>query len=349
MAIVFDGPVLPDDLTVFVREVPQPNVIRLDNYLPNRYLPTNRVDVGLLTKTGRTARFRAYDAPLHRTRRDVAQLTTVHLPPLSDTLVMGELERLQLEFARTGGTNQEVFADAIYNDATALTQNVQRRMEQARGDVLVDGKFTLAGEGGLFIEADYLVPGGNLVTPAGALWSDTAASVPITDLTAWVYAYKITRGNGFAPGGMIISQRILNYLLGNQSLRNLTATLVGAPTLLTRAGLDAALTAHGLPPILEVYDSTVDLDGTATRVTPDNKVIFVPPDPSQLGYTAWGVSATALELVNSSEAELSFSEAPGIVGVVEKEGPPYRQFTFVDAVGMPVLENANTLMIATVA
>jgi hypothetical protein len=31
------------------------------------------------------------------------------------------------------------------------------------------------------------------------------------------------------------------------------------------------------------------------------------------------------------EADLSFEDAPGIVGVVEKSGPPYREFTFVDA------------------
>jgi hypothetical protein len=41
----------------------------------------------------------------------------VQLPPLSDAISMGELERLQLEFARTGGTNQAAFVDAIYNDA----------------------------------------------------------------------------------------------------------------------------------------------------------------------------------------------------------------------------------------
>jgi hypothetical protein len=77
-------------------------------------------------------------------------------------------------------------------------------------------------------------------------------------------------------------------------------------------------------------------------------VIFVPPEGQRLGYTAWGVSATALELVNSSKVELSFNDAPGIVGVVVKEGPPFRQYTFVDAVGMPVLENPNYLMVATV-
>jgi len=40
-------------------------------------------------------------------------------------------------------------------------QQNEGRMEQARGDVLMDGKFTLSGEGGLTMEADFGVPAGN--------------------------------------------------------------------------------------------------------------------------------------------------------------------------------------------
>jgi hypothetical protein len=93
----------------------------------------------------------------------------------------------------------------------------------------------------------------------------------------------------------------------------------------------------------------VDVDGVSTRVIPADRVLFVPPNVEDLGYTAWGVSATALELVNSSHVDLSFSQAPGIVGVVIKEGPPFREYTFVDAVGMPVLANPKLLMVADVA
>jgi hypothetical protein len=75
---------------------------------------------------------------------------------------------------------------------------------------------------------------------------------------------------------------------------------------------------------------------------PDNKVHLRAAGPGQpLGYTAWGVSATALELVNSAENDLSFEDAPGIVGVVEKDGPRTGSSTFVDAVGMPVLDTTS--------
>ncbi|HRE03082.1 MAG TPA: hypothetical protein PLV68_17415, partial [Ilumatobacteraceae bacterium] len=85
------------------------------------------------------------------------------------------------------------------------------------------------------------------------------------------------------------------------------------------------------------------------RVIANDKLIFLPEDPASLGFTAWGLTATALELVNSAQSEMSFSEGAGIVGVVIKEGPPFRQFTFVDACGMPVLEDPNLLLVADVA
>jgi hypothetical protein len=344
--IVFDGPVTPDALTTFVREVPTPADQVLNQLLPDKYFTKNSIDFAELTRTNRTARFRAFDGRLHVSERDTELTKTVKLPPLSTSLSMGELERLNLEFARTGGTNNAAIIDAIYDDATNLTREVQARMEQARGDVLNDGKFTLAGEGGLFLEADFGVPANHFVAP-GTLWSNTASATIIANLSAWVDIYVAT--NGFPPGGMVISRRILNYMLQNAELRTLAASLVGTPGLITRPGLDAAIGAYGLPPIQMVYDTVVDVDGTATRVIPDDKVLFVPPNVTDLGYTAWGVTATSLELVNSQAADLSFQQAPGIVGVVEKSGPPYREFTYVDAVGMPVLANPKLLMIADVA
>ena len=346
MAIVFDGPVTPDQLTVFTRNVPSPQEFSLSNLLPDRFFDRNTIDIAEITRTNRTARFRAFDGRLHVSERDAGVLKQVKLPPLSTSLSTGELERLQLEFARNGGSSTQAIITASYNDAQNLTREVQARMEQARGDVLTDGKFTLAGEGGLFMEADYGVPGGHIVAP-GVLWTTTATATIIANESAWVDTYVAT--NGFAPGGQVVSRRVLNLMLQNAELRSLAASLSGTPSLITRASVDAALAAYSLPPIVKVYDTVVDVDGSSTRTIPDDRVIFVPPNVADLGYTAWGVSATALELVNSNAVDFSFEEAPGIVGVVEKVGPPYREFIFVDAVGMPVLSNAKLLMVADVA
>ncbi len=343
MAIVFDGPVTPDALTTFVREVPSPADQVLNTILPDRVLNRNTVDLSELTRTNRTARFRAFDARLHVSERDTVATKQVKLPPLSSSVSVGEFERLQLEFARLGGTNQAAIVDAIYDDATNLTREVRARMEQARGDVLTDGKFTLAGEGNLTMEADFGVPGNHIVAPA-TLWSNVASATIIANLTDWVNVYVAT--NGSRPSGMVVSTRVMNYMLQNAEIRTLAASLAGAPGLVTRPALDAALAAFGLPAVSLVYDSNVDVDGVSTKVIPDDRVILF---GENVGYTAWGITATALELVGAAETDLSFADAPGIVGVVIKEGPPFRQFSYVDAVGMPVLENPRRLLIADVA
>lgn len=345
MAIVFDGPVTPDALTTFVREVPTPADQVLNRLLPDRYFTRNTIDFAELTRTNRTARFRAFDGRLHVSERDITSTKSVKLPPLSSSISVGELERLQLEFARTGGTNTRAIVDAIYDDATRLTREIQTRMEQARGDVLLDGKFTLTGEGGLFLEADFGVPAGHIVA-AATPWSTVATVDIIADMRAWVATYVAT--NGFRPGGFVTSERVLGFMLQNAGIRTLAASLIGTPGLVTEQTLAGALSSFRLPPLLFTYDTKFDLDGVTTNVLPDDRVIFVPPNVADLGYTAWGVSATALELMNAANVDLSFEEAPGIVSVVEKTGPPYREFTFVDAVGMPMLANPKLLFVADV-
>jgi hypothetical protein len=117
----------------------------------------------------------------------------------------------------------------------------------------------------------------------------------------------------------------------------------------TVSELNDLLSDYGIPPFVDVYDGQIEVDDVLTRVIPDDKLLFTPTDLGDLGHTAYGVSATALELVQSNKADLSFEEAPGIVGMVVKEGPPFRQFTFVDGVAMPILTNAKRLFIADVA
>jgi Phage major capsid protein E len=341
MGLLFDAEVTPDALTSFVRTVPSPFSEALKTILPDRTVAKNKVDISELTLTNRVAQFRAFDSRIHVSQRDAAVLKQVNLPALSSSIGVGELETLELEFARTGGTNKQVLVDAIYNDAQKLTLEMHARMELARGDVLTDGKFTLSNEGGLTMEADYGVPAGNVLT-AATLWSNPAATI-IQELSSWVSTY--TDLNGAPPTGMIVSTQVMNALLRNTEIRSLAATVAGAPALVARTTITQVLDAYGLPPVANIYDSSVDVGGVTTKVVPANRVILF---SENIGYTAWGLTATAIELVNSNEAEMSFEEAPGIAGVVIKDGPPFRKFTFVDGVGMPVLEQPKKLMIATV-
>lgn len=345
MAIFFDAPVDPDALTTFVREVPTPSELALSSLFPTVEQNDNTVDFAEIVRTNRTARFRSFDGRIHVSERDVGSEKRVKLLPLSTSLSMGEYERLQLEFARTGGTNQQALAASIYNDAVNLTREVQHRLEQAWGDVLTDGKLTI-NENGYQGEADFGVPANHLVAPA-MLWTDTTNATVLSDLVAWNDVYVAT--NGAPPAALRTSQRVIRLMQRNAEIINAVHGSTQGRTRVNREELNDLLAAEGLPTVADPYDTQVDVDGTATRVIPDDRLLFTPANIRELGFTAMGISATALELVDSNRAELSFEEAPGIVGVVEKTGPPYRQFTFVDAVGMPILANAQRLLVGDVA
>lgn len=343
MAIFFDAPVSPDALTTFVRDVPANPSLALLEAFPSVYLQTNTVDFAEIVRTNRTARYRSFDGRIHVSERDAGSEKRVNLLPLSTSLSMGEYERLQLEFARTGGTRRAAMANAVYNDATNLTREVQNRLEQAWGSVVSTGKLTID-ENGFQGEADFGVPSSNKVT-AAKVWSDKTASI-LSELIAWHDVYRTVTGG---PAGSIrTSQTALRFVQSNTEIVGAVHGTISGKTRVTLAELNDLLATEGLPLIAEPYDAQVDVDGTLTRVIPADKVTFTPADLASLGHTAWGVSATALELVNSGEAEMSFEEASGIVGVVEKVGPPYRQFTYVDAVAMPILTDARRLFIATV-
>lgn len=342
MAIFFDAPVEPDALTTFVREVPvnrTGQTRRLLGMFNRLNVDDNEVDFATIVRTNRVARFRSWDGRIHVSERDTGSEKRVQLPPLSSSLNMGEYERLQLQFARNGGTNEQALARSIYNDAEILTNEVLNRLELAWGDLLTDGKLTMmADEGGL--EADYDVPSDQLIT-VGTSWATTATAKALSDLIA---AYDLYVSRYGEAGQMLTSRRVQRLLTQNTEIIDAAAGAQTGRTRINLGELGDLFASEGLPPLADAFDESLDVDGTTTRVLADDKLVFLPPNLDDLGQTAMGITATALELVNSSESDLSFEDAPGIVGVVEKVGPPYRQFTFVDGCGMPVLTDSTRLM-----
>lgn len=346
--MIVDDFIEPAVLTGFVREVPSPYALTLNQWLPDRQIGDIEAAIDQVTRTNRAAKFRAWDTETPIGQRDTFQRSKVKLPPLGIKLPIGEYERLLLERIRTGGDNRDAYIEAIYDDAVTATENVLNRMEIARGDVLIDGKFTLAGENGLTLEADFGVDPSNLVTAATA-WSDHTNATILSNLKTWIDHYVDV--NGERPGYMLTSNTVINNMLLASELRDLFRTgsniLNTSPNLITPSMLNQVLVAYGYPPIVE-YNTKIEVDGVNTRVLDDTRVIFLPSDPARLGYTAWGITAEALELASGQNPSLEFSQLPGLVGVVMKEGDPVRHWTKVGGVGMPIIVNPRLLMVADV-
>lgn len=352
MAIFFDAEVTPDALTAFVRELPTPDDLAFFNTIGTQLVDDHKVDFSELIETNRVASFRTWDGNFPTIGRDGGSSSEVSLMPLgAQASALGEYERLQLQFAKTGGTNKAALANAIYNDAEKLTRSIYNRLELAWGDVLTDGILTVRenGIGGDAGIADFGVDPANKVTAAVA-WSDPEAKI-LDDLIAWNEAYE---ANGVGAAGAI-RMKLKNFrmLARNKQIVGLVNGTQGVRERVTLDDVRAVLDAEGLPPVVFLPDTSFHVENATggpadQKVVPDNLVLLTPANLNDLGFTALGVSVTALELVRSKEAEMTFQGAAGLVGIVTKVGPPYRQFTFVDATAMPLLTQPRRLFIARV-
>lgn len=343
MPIMYDAPVSPVDLTTFVRRVPLPDTLTLSGLFPTVLKQSSKVNFSEITKTNRTARFRAPDGRIHVADRDGYSDKTISMIPLSDSRNKGEYERLQEEMARLGGTRTEALTNAIYDDGQDLTRYAQNRIEQALGDVLTDGVFSPAELTGVAV--DFGVPGANLIT-VGTSWATSATADGLSDLIAACDLYEAA--NGFRPGFVLAGRTAQRQLVTQTKVINAARGAQTGVTRVSLADLGGIFDNEGVPNRWITVETQVDVDGVSTRVLPADKIILGPPNPEDLLEFQLGVSATALELVNSSEVDMAFEDAPGLTGVVVKEGPPFRQFTFVDGIGLPVLKDARKLMVLDV-
>lgn len=345
--MIIDDIIEPAVLTGFVREVPQPANLILDRFLPNRQINDIEAAMDQVTRTNRAAKYRAWDAETPIGQRDSFRRSKVKIPPLGIKRVVGEEERLMLQRISSGGDNRFGYIQAIYDDAELGVREIYNRVEIARADVLLDGKFTLTNEHGLTIEADFGLDPSHLVN-AATVWSDSTNADILQDLKAWVDLYVDETGE--RPGFMLTSNTVVNNMLLSAQIRALFyrgQTLSGTPELITQQQLNQVLAAYGYPPIVE-YNTKIDVDGSSARLIPEDKVVFLPSDPASLGWTAWGITAEALELAQGSNPSLAFNELPGITGVVMREGDPVRTWTRVGATAMPVISDPRRLLVADV-
>lgn len=337
---------LPADITGYVRE-------ELANYPQNRFqlarwLPRRQVDdlefrfskgAGGLIEA---ASYRAFDAEAQVSKRPGLTRVTGELPPISRKIRLGEYDRLR----QRANPDANVRA-ALLTDAERLTQSIEARYEVARGDAMVHGSLTIE-ENGVSATVDFGRSGSHSVTAAIA-WSTTGSAVPLTDLITWQQVYVDT--NGEPPGAMIMSTKVLGYMLRNSDLRSDLSSLAGTPSILTRAQLAALFDAHGLPPIY-VYDAQVKLAGVATRIIPENVVLFAPTptDPNdeqgtQLGASLSGTTAQSLD----PRFGLAPGEEPGLVAGVYDTADPPAVWTLVAGIGLPILANPDLTLKAQVA
>ncbi len=311
----------------------------LARFLPNVFVPEDHVkfypgSTGLVD----VARYRAFNAPPEIGKGQGLQVKTLDLPAISRNEPIDEMTQKELDNLPDDRVRKSIEA-AIKRNVQAISM----RQEWARGQVIDTG--VLAVDEDNFWISDTFGRDGSLTVSAGTgkWWADTSVD-RLAALSAWQDVYA-GLNNGQNPGRLIFGSRAAYnaYAAGDQF-----KTLVGSAS---RPPLASEVTAYtqgaGLPDY-EVYDRTVSIEGTLTKILNPKKVYFLPEpvDPaaqegSLLGATYWGKTVSA----GFASWGIEPDEQPGIVcGVFRDESVGSSVEVQGDSIGEPVLVNPNASM-----
>lgn len=342
MALVYDlAP--PQELQGYARAVQaelEANTFVLSQFLPNDNIDDieYRVTRDTLQQPD-TAQIRAWDTESPIAKRQGLSRIMGELPPISKKIPLGEEARLRRRALERNGDTTEI-VNAIFDDAAQMTRAVTARVEQLRGEALYSGQIVI-NENGVQQTVNFGRAAGHSVAPA-TLWSN-AASTPLTDMRTWVTTYRDT--NGVSPAIALTSTAVINNLLLNTQLRDLATRNGNNPAFLSQQELTTIFAAYGLPPFV-AYDVQVRVDGVATRVIPNDRVILLPPAGEGLGATLFGTTVESLELVQAQQ--IASSQAPGLITCVQKTFDPVITWTLAAAIALPVLINPDLTLMADV-
>lgn len=339
--------ILPVELTGYVRAAQadyERNQFTLSRYLPSE--PLNDLDFRFVRGgegLAETATFRSYDTEAPVAHRPGVSRVSGELPPISQKIRLGEYARL-----RQRALDTEI-RSAIFSDAERVTRAISARMEKARGDALVNGALTLS-ENGVTATVDFGRSSSMVVAPTPT-WdhrdstSGKSDGDPINDLLTWQEAY--VAHNASDIGVILTSRKVLAALMRNDFVRAAAfPSAANAPSVVTPVVVNQVLNAFGLPSI-ELYDAQVSVNGTATRVIDDAKVLLMPAagttDFAQVGKVFWGRTA------ESDEPGYGLGgDEPGIVAGVYTSNDPVGMWTLASAIALPVLANPDLVMVADV-
>lgn len=328
----------PSTLTGYVRESLSQIEARkgsLARFLPNRTVPNINVrfvagQAGLVAE----AQFRAYDAEPGVGAKPSGKRTTLELPPISRTIPVSEYDQLRVRNA-----SDDSILNEILNTSEQVVQAVADRMEQLRGVVLRTGVATIPELG----TADSFGRDAAHTVTAGTLWDSATTVSRLADLQDWSDTYELT--NGVPPGAILMPRRVLRVMAQGDEFK--TSLVGGGSRPATVGEVNAIIEGAGLPPI-EVYTRRTQ----SGLVLPDTDLLLL-PEPvaaddwqgTRLGASFWGQTLTSTE----ANWGIEESDQPGIVaGVYRNEKVPMIAEVVSDAIGMPVLANANLSFVATV-
>lgn len=335
--------------TGVVRDVPIPAEYQMERFLPMRDQAADRIEWDILVSENPMAPFVAVDAESPRMDDELLRKA------FADVVYIRYKRQLKEHDVRTLRTLQsgppalintplnamaQAAQDKITRQAVRLSNAVDTSVEWMRVQSLL-GALTVSGDASSRVTFSLTYPV-NTVT-AGTLWTDVANADPIADMSTWFQSYF------FNFRYMIASRKVFFNLSRNAKLlRQMFVALGGGtdPTIVSQQRVQNMISSElGLQGI--TYDAfrttRTDSGGSsmtlaASRLLPDNKVIFLPPDP--IGYTA----TVPAPQNNWQTGKFAWVDEPG----VNVRQDPWTYEMGCGFYGLPVIEQPTKILVATV-
>lgn len=308
----------------------------LARFLPNANVAAVSYRLGRRRRLDQTVPVRAIDAPATPIRRPGVVDVRGDLPAITPIVNLSEQDLTnEMILARQLAGLQVDFAPAVEASATLAALTIDNTLEQMRGQLLSTGVISLITDDGSAHDVDFEIPTDQIIT-AAASWA--GAGDAFVDLDA---AHEEFVGVSGAPAGvMVASRRVARHML-NALQEAYPQQPIG------QAQVDAYLANRGLPPVF-TYDrmiESVDEDGNTTRsrIFPDDVVTFLPGEDAPVGRTELGITQEAVQQVE--RRILAAADAPGVTIVTLGQDNPVQRAVKGAAIGMPVLQDNDAIVI----
>ena len=306
------------------------------------YLLSKAPHVRLLSASG-------YDADTITIGRDGVETKRTEMPFFKNSMQVNEKQAIELQNALEGGNQQliNVLFNEVYNDQKKLLDAAALRREQLRMMLLTTGKIAISTpDNGQLWEYDFGVPTANKVKPA-AVWSDKTTADPIADILAWQDA--VEEKTGERPNRILMNRKTLNLFASIDSVKTKFAfyALTSAATNLTTAQAQR-IVEQETNSVIYVYDKGY-YDATTSKFVkfvPDNTVVLF--TEGAVGEGVFGTTPEEVMLAGSQVATVGISDL-GVAVTKYQKPDSVMTFTKASMVYLPVLNNANTLVIADVS
>lgn len=316
-------------LTGYVQNVPQSR-----EYLLRQFLPTENVyDINFAYnvingKYATAASITGWNAsaPLRDTKE--IEKAFGQVAKVQHGFRLDETQLIQYNRPRSPEEANAVI-EQIYQSTDELSQGVDDIEEYMRAQAVYTGKLKYDDdENDIHIDIDFGIPSENKVT-ATTPWSD-AGSNPLSDLQAAVEQFK-KQNQRRKPVVMHITSATEANLLQNEQIRTQIYGKDNGQRLLTKADIQNAFSALGLPPY-QINDDVIVIDDKEVQLLEDNKAVLIGSD---LGKTMLGPTV-----------ENNYTPGKFAVPTV-KTNPPEESVIVGEAV-FPALKRPQSIVIMSV-